>query len=40
MKIVQNEDDIKNAFLSAKNQARAAFSNDDVYIEKYYSFTI
>ena len=37
MKIVQNEDDIKNAFLSAKNEARAAFGNDDVYIEKYLS---
>ena len=33
----QNEDDIKNAFLSAKNEARAAFGNDDVYIEKYLS---
>ena len=37
MKIVQSENDIKNAFLSAKNEARAAFGNDDVYIEKYLS---
>ena len=35
MKIVQNENDIK-MHLSAKN-GKAAFGNDDVYIEKYLS---
>ena len=37
MKIVQSIDEIETAFTSAKNEARAAFGNDEVYIEKYLS---
>ncbi|MAJ14027.1 MAG: acetyl-CoA carboxylase biotin carboxylase subunit [SAR116 cluster bacterium] len=37
MKIVQSIDEIEIAFTSAKNEARAAFGNDEVYIEKYLS---
>ncbi len=37
MKIVQSIDEIETAFISAKNEARAGFGNDAVYIEKYLS---
>ena len=35
MKLVLNHSDLEGAFKSAKKEAKAAFGNDDVYIEKY-----
>ena len=35
MRIVQNEDALKNAILTAQNEAKRAFGNPEVYIEKY-----
>lgn len=35
MKIVRTDDAVENAFLSCQNEARAAFGNADVYVEKY-----
>ena len=35
MKLVLNNSDLEGAFKSAKKEAKAAFGNDDVYIEKY-----
>ncbi len=37
MKIVEKETDLEQAFFSAKNEARSAFGDDNVYIEKYLS---
>ena len=37
MKIVNNIEELEEGYSSAKNEARAAFGNDDVYIEKYLS---
>ncbi len=37
MKVVDNQKDLENSFSSAKNESRAAFGNDEVYIEKYLS---
>jgi acetyl-CoA carboxylase biotin carboxylase subunit len=35
MKIVHDLDNVENAFLSCQSEARAAFGNPDVYVEKY-----
>ena len=35
MKVARNSDEIENAYLSAKNEARNAFGNDEVYLEKF-----
>ena len=35
MKLAQNAEEMQGAFLTARNEARVAFGNDDVYIEKY-----
>ncbi len=35
MRIVQNEEGLKNAFLTAQSEAKTAFGNSEVYIEKY-----
>lgn len=35
MRIVQNEEALKNAILTAQNEAKRAFGNPEVYIEKY-----
>jgi len=35
MKVAQTADDIEKAFHSARAEAKAAFGNDEVYIEKY-----
>ena len=35
MRLVTKEEDIVSAVTSAKSEALAAFSNDEVYIEKY-----
>jgi acetyl-CoA carboxylase biotin carboxylase subunit len=35
MRIIKSEEEIENAFHSAKNEAQKAFSNDSIYIEKY-----
>ncbi|MDX1484893.1 MAG: acetyl-CoA carboxylase biotin carboxylase subunit [Alphaproteobacteria bacterium] len=35
MKVAQNNDEIANAFSTARSEAMAAFGNDEVYIEKY-----
>lgn len=35
MKIAHNEDEMANAFLTARAEAEAAFGNGEVYIEKY-----
>ena len=37
MKIVKNIEELEEGYSSAKNEARAAFGNDNVYIEKYLS---
>ncbi len=37
MKIVNNVDELEGAYVSAKNEARSSFGNDDVYLEKYLS---
>ena len=36
MKIVNNENDFENLFLTAKLEAKKFFGNDEVYIEKYF----
>ena len=35
MKVAQSADEIERAFLTARSEAKAAFGNDEVYIEKY-----
>ncbi len=35
MKVAQNEDEIEEAWRVARTEARAAFGNDEVYLEKY-----
>ena len=37
MKIVNNIEELEGAYVSAKNEARSSFGNDDVYLEKYLS---
>tara|TARA_B100000965_G_scaffold206864_1_gene172855 strand:+ start:135 stop:1472 length:1338 start_codon:yes stop_codon:yes gene_type:complete len=36
MKIVKNEDEFENMFLTAKLEAKKYFGNDEVYIEKFF----
>jgi acetyl-CoA carboxylase biotin carboxylase subunit len=36
MKIVDQEDQLENLFLMAKNEAKKYFGNDELYIEKYF----
>ena len=36
MKIVERESDLENMFLTAKNEAKKFFGNDELYIEKYF----
>jgi acetyl-CoA carboxylase biotin carboxylase subunit len=36
MKIVEEENQLKNLFLTAKNEAKKYFGNDELYIEKYF----
>ena len=36
MKIVKNEDEFENLFLTAKLEAKKYFGNDEVYIEKFF----
>jgi acetyl-CoA carboxylase biotin carboxylase subunit len=35
MKLARTADDIENAFRTARSESKAAFGNDEVYIEKY-----
>ena len=35
MKVARSEQELENAYLTARSEARAAFGNDEVYIEKY-----
>jgi acetyl/propionyl-CoA carboxylase alpha subunit len=35
MRVVREEEEIERAFVAAGNEARAAFGDDAVYIEKY-----
>ena len=35
MKVAQTAKDMENAFGTARSEAKAAFGNDEVYIEKY-----
>lgn len=35
MRVVENPDQLESAFTAAKNEAGAAFANDEVYLEKY-----
>jgi len=35
MKVAKTEKDMENAFATARSEAKAAFGNDEVYIEKY-----
>ncbi|ETX14222.1 acetyl-CoA carboxylase biotin carboxylase subunit [Roseivivax halodurans JCM 10272] len=35
MKVAHGEDDLERAFQTARSEAKAAFGNDEVYIEKY-----
>ncbi len=35
MKVARNESEIESAFRTARSEAKAAFGNDEVYIEKY-----
>ncbi len=35
MKVAKTADDIETAFLTARSESKAAFGNDEVYIEKY-----
>jgi acetyl-CoA carboxylase biotin carboxylase subunit len=37
MEVVKREEDLENAFYTAKSEARNAFGNDQVYMEKYLS---
>ena len=36
MKIVEKEDQLENLFLTAKNEVKKYFGNDELYIEKYF----
>ena len=36
MKIVNEESQLENLFLTAKNEAKKFFGNDELYIEKYF----
>ena len=36
MKIVKNENEFENLFLTAKSEAKKYFGNDEVYIEKFF----
>ena len=36
MKIVDEESQLENLFLTAKNEAKKYFGNDELYIEKYF----
>jgi acetyl-CoA carboxylase, biotin carboxylase subunit len=36
MKIVSQEDELENLFLTAKSEAKKFFNNDELYIEKYF----
>ncbi len=36
MRVVQDPDEIEQAFLTASNEAKAAFSNPDLYLERYF----
>ena len=36
MKIVKNENEFENLFLTAKLEAKKYFNNDEVYIEKIF----
>jgi acetyl-CoA carboxylase biotin carboxylase subunit len=35
MKLARSEADLENAFRTARSEAKAAFGNDEVYLEKY-----
>jgi acetyl-CoA carboxylase biotin carboxylase subunit len=35
MKVANNHADLENAFLTARSEAKSAFGNDEVYIERY-----
>jgi acetyl-CoA carboxylase, biotin carboxylase subunit len=35
MKVAESEKDLENAFRTARSESKAAFGNDEVYIEKY-----
>ena len=35
MKVARNADELEVAFRTARSEAKAAFGNDEVYIEKY-----
>ena len=35
MKLARSADDLERAFLTARSEAKAAFGNDEVYLEKY-----
>ncbi|MFK5121456.1 acetyl-CoA carboxylase biotin carboxylase subunit, partial [Klebsiella pneumoniae] len=37
MKVARTEEDLAEAFATARSEARAAFGDDAVYIEKYLS---
>ncbi|MHC0054446.1 acetyl-CoA carboxylase biotin carboxylase subunit [Actibacterium sp. D379-3] len=37
MKLAKTEDDLDHAFQTARSEAKSAFGNDEVYIEKYLS---
>ena len=36
MKIVDEESQLENLFLTAKSEAKKFFNNDELYIEKYF----
>ena len=36
MKIVNEESQLENLFLTAKSEAKKFFNNDELYIEKYF----
>ena len=38
MRIVYKSEDVAEAFLSASNEARNSFSDDRIFIEKFYRF--
>ncbi len=37
MRIVQNSEALKNAIIMAQTESKAAFGNDEVYLEKYFN---
>ena len=37
MKVAQNEAEMEQAFMTARAEGKAAFGNDEVYIEKYFT---